>query len=352
MDSFTTKVRTFDAFPKVDSEHTVRSVRGSLSSIATYFFALVIFWIEVGGFLGGYVDHQFIVDDQIRTDLSINLDLLVAMPCDYLHTNAVDITNDRFLAAELLNFEEANFRTFPGFRINDDNNEFETPDLDHVMQENLRAEFAVSGQRFGKGMGGDACHIFGSIPVNQVTGDFRITAKGIGYLDREQTPYEALNFSHIIQEFSFGEFYPLIDNPLDKSGKITPESFQSYKYYASVVPTRYEKLGLIIDTNQYSITELHKEVRPRKQGRQYVPGIFFNYQFEPIKLTVEEKRIPFIQFVARLGTILGGLLILAGYLFKLYEKVLKFLFGRKYVEKDNEKREGGLLSQGDDRKDY
>lgn len=342
MDSFATKVRTFDAFPKVDQEHTVRSARGSMSTMLTVFFTLVILWIEVGGYLGGYVDHQFIVDHQVHNGLNINLDIIVAMPCEYIHTNVVDITDDRFLAAELLNFEGCRFFTPPMFRINDENNEHETPELDHVMQENLRAEFNVQGGRFNQGTGSPACHIFGSIPVNQVNGDFHITGKGLGYHDRLFVPMEALNFSHIISEFSYGTFYPLIDNPLDFTGKVTHEPFQSYKYFAKVVPTVYEKLGIEIDTTQYAITEQHRAYKQKSEG---IPGIHFKYDFEPIKLLIAEKRIPFIQFVTRLGTIVGGLLIVAGYLLRLYEKVLRVLFGRKYTERDTEKKKGGLLEK-------
>ena len=61
---------------------------------------------------------------------------------------------------------------------------------------------------------------FGSIPVNQVRGDFRITGKGFGYRDRLHVPFESLNFSHVIQEFSFGEFYPYLNNPLDATGRL------------------------------------------------------------------------------------------------------------------------------------
>lgn len=337
MDSFATKVRTFDAFPKVDNEHTVRSVRGAMSTLMTYFFGLVVLWIEVGGFLGGYVDHQFIVDDQVHTDLSINIDMVVAMPCKYIHTNVVDITDDRLLAAEQLNFQGSLFYVPPMFRINSPDHDTETPDLDHVLRENLRAEFNVEGQRFND-QEGPACHIFGTIPVNQVSGDFHITAKGIGYRDREITPFEALNFSHVIQEFSFGNFYPLIDNPLDFTAEITQHQTQAYKYYTKVVPTKYQKLGIIIDTNQYSLTEQHQVYDAKRTGPTHqVPGIYFRYEFEPIKLVIQEKRLPFIQFVARLGTILGGLLIAASYLFRLYEKVLTLLFGRKYVQRETER---------------
>lgn len=346
MSSLSKRVKTFDAFPKVDPQHQVRSERGGLSTLLTYFFGLLILWVEVGGFIGGYVDRQFEVDRVVRSDLSINVDMIVAMPCEFIHTNVEDITRDRFLAGETLNFEGIHFFIPQNFKINNPNDFHETPDLDEVMQESLRAEFRQGGQRINEGA--PACHIFGSIPVNQVKGDFRITGKGFGYSDRLHVPLAALNFTHVIQEFSYGEFFPFLNNPLDATGKVTEEKLQAYIYNAQVVPTLYEKLGLEVGTNQYSLTENHHVIKldgisNRPQG---VPGIYFRYEFEPIKLTIREKRIPFFQFVARLGTICGGLLVAAGYLFKLYEKLLVLLFGRKYAERGKEKKDGGILNQG------
>ena len=139
------KVKTFDAFPKVDPQHQVRSQRGGLSTLLTYFCGLLILWIEIGGYIGGYVDRQFTVDDQIRSALTINVDMIVAMPCQFIHTNVEDITHDTYLAGETLNFEGIHFFVPDSFKINNPNDFHETPDLDEVMQESLRAEFRSEG---------------------------------------------------------------------------------------------------------------------------------------------------------------------------------------------------------------
>lgn len=131
-----------------------------------------------------------------------------------------------------------------------------------------------------------------------------------------------------------------MDNPLDFTAKVTLEKNQVYNYYAKVVPTLYEKIGLVIDTYQYALTEIHHPARGRGLAP---PGIFFSYSFEPIKLSIREKRISFFQFVSRIATILSGLFIVAGYFYRLYEKLLVVLFGKRYVDKDREKKEGGIL---------
>lgn len=334
--NFSKQVKVFDAFPKVAPEHSVRSARGGFSTMLTILCGLLILWIQVGGFLGGYIDHQFLVDKEIRLEVWINMDLLVGMPCQFLRTNVMDITRDRYMAGEMLNFEGTSFWVPEFFTMNSENNQHDTPELDEVMTETLRAQFAVAGQRFNEEA--PACHIFGSIPVNHVKGEFFIVPLTTG--GRLEVQEQSYNFSHVISEFSYGDFYPFIQNPLDFTGKTTTEHRQSYKYFHKVVPTVYEKLGLVIDTFQYSLTEIHHVA---EKGSGSPPGLYFTYSFEPIKLTVREMRISFILFVAKLATILSGLLIAAGYLFRLYEKLLKIIFGKKYVQKDTEKKQGGLL---------
>lgn len=328
----------FDAFPKVDSSHSVRSQRGGLSTIMTIFCMLFILWIQVGGYLGGYVDRRFCVDSTVHLSLNINIDLVVAMPCQFLLTNVMDITSDNYMAGEVLNFQGTGFSVPEKFRLNSHNDEHETPELDEIMAQTLRAEYSVTGARANEDA--PACHIFGTIPVNQVKGEFYIISRGMNYFDGLYVDPSAQNFSHVFYELSFGEFFPFINNPLDFTAKTTDEPQQQYKYFTKVVPTVYQKLGLPIDTNQYSLTEIH-HISDQEDPRP--AGIYLSYSFEPIKLYIREQRISFILFIAKLATILSGLLIAGGYIFRLYEKLLVIIFGRKYVEKDTEKKEGGLL---------
>lgn len=340
MDSFSKKVKVFDAFPKVAPEASVRSQRGGFSTVLTVLCMLMILWVQIGGFLGGYVDRRFAVDKEIHLALHINVDMVVAMPCQFLTTNVMDITSDTYMAGEVLNFQGVGFAVPEIFSINSENKRHDTPELDEVMRKTLQAEYNVAGARVDEDE--PACHIFGTIPVNYVKGEFFVMAQGSAFRDRLVVHPELYNFSHVIYEYSYGDFYPFIDNPLDFTAKVTELNLQQYKYFTKVVPTVYEKLGILVDTYQYSLTEIHHEVRAEDMQP---PGIYFTYSFEPIKLTIREKRIRFVAFVARLATILSGLLVAAGYLFRLYEKLLRILYGKKYVERNTEKKEGGLLDR-------
>ena len=51
--------------------------------------------------------------------------------------------------------------------------------------------------------------------------------------------FAAFNFSHHVNELSFGPFYPSLTNPLDNTVATTETNFYKYQYYLSVVPTIY-----------------------------------------------------------------------------------------------------------------
>jgi hypothetical protein len=263
--------------------------------------------------------------------MTINLDILVAMPCNFIQTNVRDITDDRFLAAEKLHYEGMPFFVPHGYKVNNDN-DITTPGLDEIMAEGIRAEFMARENVNNEGA--PACHIFGSIPVNRVSGVFHITAKGFGYRDRSHVQMESLNFTHVISEFSFGEFYPYIDNPLDATAKTTEENMHLFSYFLTVVPTVYKKLGAEVDTNQYSLSLTQKTYSMENKG---VPGIFFDYHFEPIMLVVEDQRMPFVTFLVRLATIYGGIIVCAQWLNKTLDKLLIVFLGKKFASRGLEK---------------
>ncbi|VEU21186.1 DEKNAAC102105 [Brettanomyces naardenensis] len=325
-------LRSFDAFPKVPPSNQIRSTRGSFASIGMYVFLFFLFWVEVGGYLDGFIDHQFTVDDVIRKDLKLNMDIAVAMPCKLLNADVRDATNDRLMAAEKLNFEGIPDR-IPLWYFENKKKVY-TPKLEDVLANSMEARFFSEGEHVNEDL--PFCRIYGTIPINRVKGDFHITAKGYGYASTTFTPKESLNFTHFISEFSFGDFYPYLDNPLDMTYQVTDENWHSYHYKLDIVPTMYKKLGLEIDTSQYSMSMFDT-------AGKHMPGIFVRYDFEPIKMIVAERRLSFWHFVVRLVTIMGGIWIVAMWVYRGSEKALGTILGREFVKRGEEKKEGGLL---------
>jgi len=169
----------------------------------------------------------------------------------------------------------------------------------------------------GSGSGsGSSCRIYGSMGVNRVQGDFHITAKGHGYWeDGAHVDHQSFNFSHVITELSFGDYYPKLVNPLDGVVSKTDQNFYKFQYFLSIVPTTYESQtsGKSLLTNQYAVTE-----HSRKISSHFVPGIFFKYDIEPISLTISDRRTALLAFVVRLVNIISGILVGGGWAYGLF----------------------------------
>ena len=135
----------------------------------------------------------------------------------------------------------------------------------------------------------------------------------------------------IRDRFSFGDFYPYIDNPLDNTAQFNQdEPLTTYVYYTSVVPTLFKKLGAEVDTNQYSVNDyryLYKDVAAKGDK---MPGIFFKYNFEPLSIVVSDVRLSFIQFLVRLVAICSFLVYCASWIFTLLDMALITIMGPKW----------------------
>ncbi|SCV02616.1 LAMI_0H01178g1_1 [Lachancea mirantina] len=321
-------LRTFDAFPKTGSEHVQKSSKGGVSSILTYFFLLFIAWSEFGSYFGGYIDTQYTVDDRVQGTAQINLDMFVKMPCKWVGVIALDQTGDKNIVSEDLSFEDMPFFIPFNTKMNG-KNDIVTPGLDEILSEAIPAQFRerIDTSQLESGQEFDGCHIFGSIPVNAVRGELRIVPKGFFGLGLQKPPLDEIDFSHVFNEFSFGDFYPYIDNPLDQTGRLVSEHLTSINYYASVVPTTYKKMGAIIRTNQYSLSETAHAVSLRSRK---APGISIFYNFEALTIVVSDERITFLQFVVRLVAMLSFFVYIASWIFRCADTVLVLGLGPKW----------------------
>lgn len=151
----------------------------------------------------------------------------------------------------------------------------------------------------------------------------------------------AFNFSHQINELSFGPFYPSLLNPLDNTRTTTDKHFYKYQYYLSVVPTIYttsprelarmnpsvspsssdeanEKTYFsstnTVFTNQYAVTEQSHIV-----SETAVPGIFVKFDIEPILLTIAEEWDSPLGLLVRLVNVVSGVLVAGGWCYQLSE---------------------------------
>lgn len=240
------------------------------------------------------------------------------MPCNTLHINVQDAAMERILAGELLTKEDTTFDDTSAHRL------VEMPGREEAVYEVLKkARGSIWGKsKMKPGRGGTgACRVYGSMLVNKVHGDFHITAAGHDYYESSSHDHGAFNFSHVVNELSFGEYYPRLENPLDGVVETTDKNFYQFQYFLSIVPTVYKSSpsanGLL--TNQYAVTEQGREVR-----HSQVPGVFFKYDIEPLSVVVTEERPGVVGFVVRCANIVGGVLVSGNWVYQVGEVLAEY----------------------------
>ncbi|KAL8745764.1 MAG: hypothetical protein Q9190_002144, partial [Brigantiaea leucoxantha] len=312
--SFRENVRTFDAFPKTKPSYTRRTSVGGYTTLVLLAFSAFLSLSELLRWYHGHETHLFSVEKGISHQLQINLDIVVPMLCNDLHVNVQDASGDRILAGDMLSKDPTAWRQWSHIsgthRLADQQwviEEERDTHAGHVLGEvgGLRQRKWKKTPKRARGEKMESCRIYGSLDVNKVQADFHITARGHGYIELgEHLDHNTFNFSHIVNELSFGPHYPSLLNPLDRTSATTNEHFFKYQYYLSVVPTIYTRSPppppssslltpssnfdyqlqreyvdprTTILTNQYAATSQSHPVSERM-----VPGIFFKFDIEPI----------------------------------------------------------------------
>ncbi|KAI8349421.1 endoplasmic reticulum vesicle transporter-domain-containing protein [Blakeslea trispora] len=306
------KAAKIDAFPKVEDDNQQRSEKGGLLTVLVALCLCLLALSEFSDYRKIHTNYKFIVDSTIDTKMQVNIDLTVAMPCPSLMVHVVDATGQRTRLTDALRLIPAEFST----SIATKHKPIDNPDyVREIIQ-------AASGKEYNHEIAKDmgACRLYGSLHVNKVASNLHITSDGHGYASHAHTSHDLLNFTHRIDEFSFGPFYPNLVNPLDDSIEITESNFEVYQYTMAVVPTTYiDSNNNQLLTNQYSVMDSHKSF----QEGQAVPGLFFKYDIEPISVQISESRHQsFFQFMVRLCGIIGGFAVTAGTCYRLVHFIL------------------------------
>eukprot|EP00033_Pygsuia_biforma_P000987 GCRY01001131.1.p1 GENE.GCRY01001131.1~~GCRY01001131.1.p1 ORF type:complete len:375 (-),score=59.55 GCRY01001131.1:102-1226(-) len=165
---------------------------------------------------------------------------------------------------------------------------------------------------------GEGCNIYGYVDVHRVMGNVHF-APGYSFQQGNMHVHDLsvfgnqpFDFSHTINQLSFGKEYPGLRNPLDNVVRNAKSGNMMYQYYLEIVPTTYVfNDGITIETNQYSKTETQRVV-DQKRGSYGLPGVFFIYDISPLAVTITEKYRPFTHLLTSLFAIIGGVFSVMG----------------------------------------
>uniref|UniRef100_M4BZN4 Endoplasmic reticulum vesicle transporter C-terminal domain-containing protein n=1 Tax=Hyaloperonospora arabidopsidis (strain Emoy2) TaxID=559515 RepID=M4BZN4_HYAAE len=158
--------------------------------------------------------------------------------------------------------------------------------------------------------GENGCRFYGTVQVQKVAGDLSFAHEGSLTIF---SVFEFLSFnsSHVINHLRFGPQIPDMETPLIDVSKVLTTNLATYKYFVSIVPTRYIFLnGRSVATFQYSVTE-HESVTRGPNGQVSFPGVIFSYDFSPIAVQYVESKPSVLHFLTSTSAIVGGVFAVA-----------------------------------------
>ncbi|XP_061982336.1 uncharacterized protein LOC133702128 isoform X1 [Populus nigra] len=363
MDRIYEKVRNLDAYPKINEDFYSRTLSGGLITLISSVLILFLFFSELSLYLHKVTETKLLVDTSRGQSLRINFDVTFpAIRCSLLSVDAIDISGEQHLDIR---------HDISKKRINAHGDVIEVrqegigaPKIDRPLQshggrlghneeycgscfggemsvddccntcEEVREAYRRKGwamtnmdlidqcKREGfiqmiKDEEGEGCNINGSLEVNRVAGSFQFAPwksfhqSNFLIQDLLDLQKDSYNISHRISRLAFGDYFPGVVNPLAGIQLMhdTPNGVQ--QFFIKVVPTIYTDIrGRTVHSNQYSVTEHFKksELTPHDS----LPGVYFFYDFSPIKVIFKEEHISFLHFMTSVCAIIGGIFTIAG----------------------------------------
>ncbi|XP_034234729.1 endoplasmic reticulum-Golgi intermediate compartment protein 2 isoform X2 [Thrips palmi] len=338
-------VRELDAFPKVPESYVEASPIGGTVSVFCWLAIIWLVYSETKYWLDTKFLFKFTPDTDFDAKLKINIDLTVATPCNYIGADIVDSTNQNIFKFGNLEQEDT------WWELNrEQRTHFDTMrSLNSYLREEFHALQILLWKSGQAAMFGtlparkdkpkwptDACRIYGSLTLNKVSGNFHVSAGKplalpVGHV--HLTPFvaeRAMNFSHRIHKFSFGDPSPGIIHPMEGDEKITDKSSMLYQYFIQVVPTDVDTFFSKMQTYQYSVKD-HDRPIDHRNGSHGVAGLFFKYDMSALKVHVIQERDSIGQFLTRLSSMICGLYVCSGFLNNLVLYVIGLFTGTKSI---------------------
>ncbi|XP_038294560.1 endoplasmic reticulum-Golgi intermediate compartment protein 2 isoform X1 [Canis lupus familiaris] len=227
-------VKELDAFPKVPDSYVETSASGGTVSLIAFTTMALLTIMEFSVYQDTWMKYEYEVDKDFSSKLRINIDITVAMKCQYVGADVLDLAETMVASADGLVYEPAIFDLSPQQK--------EWQRMLQLIQSRLQEEHSLQDVIFKSAFKSastalppreddssqppDACRIRGHLYVNKVAGNFHITVgkaiphpRGHAHL-AALVNHDSYNFSHRIDHLSFGEVVPGIINPLDGTEKI------------------------------------------------------------------------------------------------------------------------------------
>ncbi|XP_077056768.1 endoplasmic reticulum-Golgi intermediate compartment protein 2 isoform X3 [Siphateles boraxobius] len=279
-------VKELDAFPKVPESYVVTSAFGGTVSLVVFILIALLAISEYLVYQDSWMKYEYEVDADFTSKLKIKIDITVAMKCERVGADVLDIAGT-VIASKELKYDPVSFEPSPQRQM--------WYQILQQIQNRLREERSLQDVLFKSALNGyfsdpvpgndsesesqNACRIHGQIYVSKVAGNFHIT---------------------------LGKAIETIRGHAHFASLIKNEEKMLFQYFITVVPTKLHTSDVSVDMHQFSVTERERVVNHEK-GSHGVSGIFVKYKLSPLMVRVSEEHMPLSVFLVRLCGIIGGI---------------------------------------------
>ncbi|XP_069894352.1 endoplasmic reticulum-Golgi intermediate compartment protein 2 isoform X2 [Dipodomys merriami] len=287
-------VKELDAFPKVPESYVETSASGGTVSLIAFTTMALLTIMEFSVYQDTWMKYEYEVDKDFSSKLRINIDITIAMKCQYVGADVLDLAETMVASADGLIYEPVIFELSPQQK--------EWQRMLQLIQSRLQEEHSLQDVIFKSAFKSsstalppreddlsqspDACRIRGHLNVNKVAGNFHITV---------------------------GKAIPHPRGHAHLAALVNHDYNQMFQYFITVVPTKLQTYKISAETHQFSVTERERIIN-HAAGSHGVSGIFMKYDLSSLMVTVTEEHMPFWQFFVRLCGIVGGIFSTTGML--------------------------------------
>ncbi|XP_050426429.1 endoplasmic reticulum-Golgi intermediate compartment protein 2 isoform X2 [Adelges cooleyi] len=332
-------VKELDTFPKVQDEIYEQSSYANL--ILTVLVAIFGLWLvisEIRYALQDRYTYKFVPDIDYNSKLPINIDITVNSPCDSIGADIVDTTGQNMMLFGEIEADdtwwtmsEEQQKNFDAMRLTNTYLREEYHSLNDIIwkkKDYIAPIFDAQKKSRNRNIEPDACRLHGSLILNKVTGNFHITSgKSLlvpgGHVHLTGPLFGPMpgNFSHRINQLSFGPKSIGIINPLEGEIQITHDESVAYHYFIDVVATDIKGRSKDIKTFQYSAKDL-KRIYGKDDDRG-MSGIFFKYDINALKFVIVQDQVTFFHFIIEIAASFGGVFLLFNLLKIVLDNIIK-----------------------------
>lgn len=321
-----------DIFPKIEEDYVeTSSTRGTISIIIYISIGFLVI-SEIKYFYETQPHYSYEVDFDYVSKLKLSIDMTVATECESISGDVLDSTSN-LLSHESLNmtdtwFELSGIQQSQFEAISSRNNHIRSNY--HALHAALwleKDELNLGKREIIPNYQKDACRIHGTLSLNKVLGLFHVlTGKPVNIMGQHGHALKmfqngAANFSHRIDNFSFGDNTNLVHNALNYEFKVDKTKRTIYQYFVSVVATQVKDKK----TFQYSVTERESQA-DHTEGNHGQPGIYFKYDISPIKVKVNIDKKPWRDLIISLIGLVGGIFATSNMFNSLFQA------GKEYIK--------------------